>query len=283
MPSPHTDTGDPLPLADSVVCVRRTRRAGFLWGGAVGTLGGLVGLGGAEFRLPVLLQIFQLAPLVAVLVNLRVSLVTVVAALCFRIAVQGAEGLAAHLAAALPVLGGALLGAWWGATLAGRLNAATLRLAIAALLALLAVVLFAHGAVEGADRLALDGLTLAAVGLVAGLGIGMVSSLLGVAGGELIIPTLVLLYGLDVKVAGTVSLAISLPTLLVSLSRHRRRSLSGVQPGLVSAMAIGSVLGAAVGAGLLLVVSPPALHALLGAILLISAFKLAWAARKATH
>ena len=35
------------------------------------------------------------------------------------------------------------------------------------------------------------------------------ASLLGVAGGELLIPTLVLLFGLDLKLAGSVSLAIS--------------------------------------------------------------------------
>ena len=46
-------------------------------------------------------------------------------------------------------------------------------------------------------------------GLVAGLGIGLVAAFLGVAGGELIIPTLVLLFGVDVKLAGSLSLCIS--------------------------------------------------------------------------
>jgi hypothetical protein len=44
------------------------------------------------------------------------------------------------------------------------------------------------------------------VGVVAGGAIGMVSSLLGVAGGELIIPTLVFGFGIGVKEAGTTSL-----------------------------------------------------------------------------
>jgi hypothetical protein len=42
----------------------------------------------------------------------------------------------------------------------------------------------------------------AGLGLTAGLVIGVVSNLFGVAGGELIIPTLVLLFGLDIKLAG---------------------------------------------------------------------------------
>lgn len=42
------------------------------------------------------------------------------------------------------------------------------------------------------------------------------------AGGELPIPTLVLLHAVDTRLAGTLSLAISLPTLPVSLSRGRK-------------------------------------------------------------
>ena len=62
--------------------------------------------------------------------------------------------------------------------------------------------------------------TLAAL---AGVIIGAVSTILGVAGGELIIPTLVLLFGVPIKAAGTTSLLISIPTMLVGLARHRAR------------------------------------------------------------
>jgi uncharacterized protein len=51
--------------------------------------------------------------------------------------------------------------------------------------------------------------------VIFGLGIGLVSSLLGVAGGELIIPTLVFAFGVGIKTAGTASLLISLPTVAV--------------------------------------------------------------------
>jgi hypothetical protein len=40
----------------------------------------------------------------------------------------------------------------------------------------------------------------------------VVAAIMGVAGGELLIPTIVLLYGIDIKRAGSLSLAISLPT-----------------------------------------------------------------------
>ena len=43
--------------------------------------------------------------------------------------------------------------------------------------------------------------------MVAGFAIGVVAALLGVAGGELLIPTLVLLFGVDIKLAGSLSLS----------------------------------------------------------------------------
>jgi len=59
-------------------------------------------------------------------------------------------------------------------------------------------------------------------GILFGLGIGLVSSLLGVAGGELIIPTLLFAFGADIKAAGTARLLISLPTVTVGVIRHGR-------------------------------------------------------------
>ena len=80
------------------------------------------------------------------------------------------------------------------------------------------------------------------------------ASLLGVAGGELLIPTLVLLFGPDVRLAGSLSLAVSLPTMLVGFTRYSRdRSFAvlGRNRGFVLAMAAGSVVGSFVGGRLL--------------------------------
>lgn len=59
-----------------------------------------------------------------------------------------------------------------------------------------------------------------AAGFAFGLTIGLVSSMLGVAGGELIIPTLVFAFGADIKTAGTASLLVSVPTVIVGLIRY---------------------------------------------------------------
>ena len=57
---------------------------GLLYGAPIGLLGGLIGLGGAEFRLPVLAGVFRYAARRAVALNLAISLVTVVSALLIR-------------------------------------------------------------------------------------------------------------------------------------------------------------------------------------------------------
>jgi uncharacterized membrane protein YfcA len=79
----------------------------------------------------------------------------------------------------------------------------------------------------------------------------LVSSLLGVAGGELIIPTLVFAFGADIKTAGTASLLISLPTVAVGVLRHRRLGSFADRAELtqtVAPMGVDSVVGAVVGA-----------------------------------
>lgn len=111
-------------------------------------------------------------------------------------------------------------------------------------------------------------------GLLFGVGIGLFSSLLGVAGGEVIIPTLVFAFGADIKVAGTASLLVSLPTVLTGIARYGRRGAYTDREPLrwtVLPMSIGSVLGAIAG-GLALGLVPTGLLKIgLGVILIWSA------------
>jgi len=111
------------------------------------------------------------------------------------------------------------------------------------------------------------------IGIAAGFGIGVVASLLGVAGGELLIPTLVLLFGTDIKLAGSLSLAVSLPTMLPGSTRYstdKSFALLGKNRGLILVMAAGSLFGAFLGGQLLGIVPGAVLLPFLTVILVIS-------------
>lgn len=101
---------------------------------------------------------------------------------------------------------------------------------------------------------------------------------MGVAGGELLIPTIVLLSGIDIKTAGSLSLLVSLPTMLVAFARYSRDNSFAVlrqNLGFVTVMVVGSVVGALLGGLLLGVVPDLVLIPGLALILLISAVKVA--------
>jgi uncharacterized membrane protein YfcA len=236
----------------------------------------LIGLGGAEFRLPLLISLFRFAALEAVILNKATSLVVVASALPFRTGTVPFGLVAAHWPTVLNLLAGSLLGAWAGAGWATRLNSETLHRVIAVLLVAIAgALVLGHDAGDGQPLLV--GAAQLAAGIVAGFVIGIVASLLGVAGGELLIPTLVLLFGVDIKLAGSLSLAVSLPTMLVGFTRYSRdRSFSvlGRNRAFVLIMAAGSIVGTFVGGLLLGVVPGFVLLPMLAAILLVSAVKL---------
>jgi uncharacterized protein len=258
--------------------LRRSSAIAFVSGSVIGVLGGMIGLGGAEFRLPLLIGLFGFIALQAVILNKAMSLIVVITALPARLASVPYADLAPHWSIVANLLGGSLLGAWAGATWATKMRSATLYKTLAMLLVLIAIALsvshFGH-----LRSLELESVTRAVAGVIAGFGIGVVAALMGVAGGELLIPTIVLLYAVDIKIAGSLSLAVSLPTMLVAFARYSRDQSFGVlrmYGRFVVAMSAGSIAGTVVG-GLLLGVIPSAvLIPLLVLLLLFSAVKVWW-------
>ncbi|MGJ7512442.1 sulfite exporter TauE/SafE family protein [Variovorax sp. GT1P44] len=245
-------------------------------GAAVGFLGGLIGLGGAEFRLPLLIGLFRYAALEAVILNKAMSLVVVAAALPLRMTSVSLASVLQRWDVIVMLLAGSLFGAWFGAGWAMVLRTQTLYRVISLLLAAIAVVLVFGHDVRATGVPYFNGTALAVAGALAGVVIGVVAAVLGVAGGELLIPTIVLLFGVDVKLAGSLSLAVSLPTMLVGFFRYRRDPSFNVIRGearFIVTMAIGSLVGVFIGAQLLGVVSTAVLLPLLAFILLISALK----------
>ena len=152
----------------------------FAGGCIVGLLGGLIGLGGAEFGLPLLIGMFGFGAFEAVIVNKAMSLVVVASSLVFRAGSVPFAAVAANWPIILNLLAGSLLGAWLGASWATRLRSEMLYRVIAVLLVAIAgVLILGHG--EGGEAI-LTGVAQIVAGIVAGLAIGVVTSLLGVAG-----------------------------------------------------------------------------------------------------
>ena len=250
--------------------------AAFAGGTLIGTLGGLIGLGGAEFRLPLLIGVFRFSAREAIILNKAMSLIVVASALVFRTKAISVELIGSHLDVVANLLAGSLIGAWLGASWAIRMKNATLYKLIAVLLVAIALVLLFGHEMTATRVAAFDGWALYVAGALAGLTIGIIASLMGVAGGELLIPTLVLLFGLDIKLAGSLSLVVSLPTMLVGFARYSRDQSFAVlrrHKGFLLVMAAGSIIGTLIGALLLGLISGAVLYPLLALILAVSAIK----------
>jgi uncharacterized protein len=263
------------PIESSPASSRRFVSA-FGGGAAIGGLGGMIGLGGAEFRLPLLIGLFGFPALEAVILNKAMSLVVVASALPFRAGTVPFAVIADHWSAIVNLLAGSLVGAWFAAGWATRLKSETLYKVIAALLVVIAIVLMIGHDAAGAGHALITGPTQIVAGVVAGFAIGVVAALLGVAGGELLIPTLLLLFGADIKLAGSLSLAVSLPTMLIGFARYSRDqsfAVLGRNRLFMLVMAAGSIVGSFIGGRLLGFVPGAVLLPLLAAIVLISAVK----------
>lgn len=242
----------------------------------IALLGGLIGLGGAEFRLPVLAGPLRYAAKQAVPLNLAVSLVTLLTALIIRGGTLDLTALTGLGPAIVAMIGGALITAFLGPALAARISNVALERVILVLLLVIGAALIVESLLptETAALVPEDARPL--VAFVLGLAIGLVSSLLGVAGGELIIPSFVFAFGAPIKVAGTVSLLVSLPTVTVGIVRYWRRGAYVDRQALretVVPMSVGSVIGAILGGLLVGILPAAALKFGLGVILIASAVR----------
>jgi uncharacterized protein len=173
--------------------------AAALAGAAVATLGGLIGLGGAEFRLPILIAIFALYAHRAIRINLLISLVTLAMSAASRLGFVHATNVADHGVEIAGMLAGGIVAAWFGAAYLSRIPKTRIMGVIAVLLLGTAALLAVETMVSGTawTLLAQDSPWRAPAALVAGLVVGTISSLLGVAGGEFIIPILIFVFGAD--------------------------------------------------------------------------------------
>ena len=257
-------------------------RRAFGWCVPIGGLGGLIGLGGGEFRLPVLMHGIGYDARTAVPLNLLISLITLAFALAVRSGAVALDAVVPFIPAMIGLAMGGMVSAFYGTGLVRRLSDRRLVKLIAVLLGALGVLLIAEAFLpfESGDLLPPSAVAHFGAGAAIGICVGLVSSVLGVAGGELLIPALVLIFGADIKTAGSASILISLAIVSIGLWRYWRADAvprwKGAQR-ITRAMAAGSIIGAALG-GLAVAYAPVIfLKILLGCVLLAAAAKTAFA------
>jgi len=111
------------------------------FGAGIGVLGGLIGLGGGEFRLPVLTSGFGYSARAAVPMNLIVSPITLATSLAIRAETLSFAPVGPYVVEVAALGVGGMVGARWSARLLTRLSDHRLEYAIAALLAAIGVLL----------------------------------------------------------------------------------------------------------------------------------------------
>jgi uncharacterized membrane protein YfcA len=246
----------------------------------IGALAGLVGLGGGEFRLPVLMYVVGYPARMAVPLNLAVSLVTLTFALVVRSVAVSVGSLVPFHNEVVGLAVGGVASAFYGARLVNAIKSEYLTRTIAALLASLGILILFEVAYpfQYAQLIPGGAVFHFAAGFALGIVIGLVSSMLGVAGGELLIPTMMFVFGADIKTAGTASIVISICVVTSGLWRYWRLGAIEAKLGarrIVSAMSAGSLIGAALG-GLAVGFAPVgAIKAILGFVLIAAAAKVA--------
>lgn len=177
------------------------------------------------------------------------------------------------------VMLGSAAGAALGAGLAPRISEHALKVLVAALLALAAVQELREallgGAVEAgsATHIGLAGYVLI---VLLGILIGAISGLTGVGGGVLLVPTLVLGFGVGQRVAQGTSLLAILPNAVIGAIIHRREDNLDVHAA--GWIALSGVPGVLAGAALALLL-PQRLLALLFGLLLAALAVRTWPRR----
>lgn len=197
-----------------------------LVGAAAGLFSGLFGVGGGVVIVPLLVLWLAYDARTATGTSLlAIALVATAAAVVQHFAYENVRFWDAVLVG-LPAIAGVLFGTW----LQHRIPGAVVRLLFAVLLVLTAVILVAGGGLESAGG---DGPGYYAAALSIGLAAGVLSGLLGVGGGALFVPALVLVLGHAQVEAEATSLLAIVPVSLVGAWRQNRYGNLDARAGLV--------------------------------------------------
>jgi uncharacterized membrane protein YfcA len=249
--------------------------AALVFGVFLGAAAGLIGVGGGEFRTPILLYVIGLPVVTAIAVNLLVGLLTVVVSFLRRFQLGLLNGHSVNVALIMSMT--SIIGAYLGALLTDKIPEKPLKRLLAAFLIIVGLKIGLEPFIQipFAFTFTLGFVEEALLAATIGLAIGIISGTLGVAGGEFRIPALIYIFSLDIVAAGTASLLVSIPTVASGFLKHKNMGHMNRNATVIAvAMGIGSVIGAFMGASYAGVVEKEVLKVLLGAILILATIRM---------
>ena len=243
-----------------------------LLGAVAGVMSGLFGVGGGTVLVPGLVLLLGLAQHRAHATSLAAIIVTAPAAVVGFVLDDAVSWEAAAVLAC-----GAVGGAYAGAAIMHRLSPARLRAAFAVLMLIAAVRLLVAVDLKAGDVRPDADVALLAGLLVLGLAAGVLSAVMGVGGGVIMVPAMVLLFGFGQHVAEGTSLLVIVPTAITGAWRHTRNGYTDWRLGLL--LGLGGILGGLLGAQIALALSAQWLQRLFALLLVVTGVRLLRRAR----
>lgn len=246
------------------------RRLGLGVGAVGGAVGALLGGGTGAVTVPALDRLTSLRRGTihgtANLVNVSVAVTGVV--------FYGLRGGLFDMTAGAGLMGGGVLGALFGARFAARASDRALRGVFAVVLIVAGVELCLGAAGIGPSSgspllgagLRANTAAVVIVSLAIGVVVGAWSAAMGLGGGALTVPVLILLFGVGAHTAAGTSLMVMLPNSIAAAAQHLRQRTASLPLGAV--LSCGAVPGAVIGASLGLVLPATALDWVFGLFLL---------------
>ncbi len=230
-----------------------------------GFLSGMFGVGGGILIVPGLVALAHFSPKLAS----GTSLAAIVPLALVGVSSYAFHGSVAWVAAALLALG-AIAGAKIGTTLLEKIRPERLQLVFSFFMVFVIVTMFLVVPDREAEWVVtwLDGVGL----LVAGVATGTLSGLLGVGGGVIVVPVLMLFFGASDLVAKGTSLLVMIPSALMGTTFNVRNH--NVDLGAALAVGLGACVTTYLGSMAAVAVSPQVANILFAAFLAVVAARM---------
>ena len=236
-------------------------------GFAAGVLSGLLGVGGGVILVPILVLGFHFAQKRAQATSLF-AIVFIAVSGAFSYVLEGQV----LIVPALAIAAGGIAGTFIGAEIVHRMSENQVRIIFAAVMIAAGIRMALGGDIAGGES-ALSTSAASIVGFAAiGLFMGTLSALVGVGGGTVLVPILVIAFAFTPQVAQGTSLLVMIPIALVGAWRNGQHGYTEWRTGFC--IGFGGVLGAPLGAAVAFALPGAWLQRAFAALLIFSAVKL---------